>query len=130
MKITPRTLLMTIAIAAEMLSAGCASGPCTDLASIAETLREKMLGCESQAATGPRIYVTEESIAACEPLAEAHCTDADLDAIAGFRSCIEELDDCSGDGAAFMAALEACQKSDSVEVSTNCNRSLSGASPF
>ncbi len=130
MKISTRTLLTAVAISAATLLAGCSSGPCADLASIAESLREKMLGCESQAATGPRLFVSAEAVAACEPLAEAHCTDADLDSIAGFRSCIENLDDCSGDGAAFMAALEACQKSDSVEVSTNCNRSLSGASPF
>ncbi len=112
------------AVSAVLLGlSGCSSGPCADEAAVADALNEKLLGCESLIRQGLKSYVLPEAVAACEPYADRHCTASDVEAFASYRSCVEDLPECAGNGEAFDAAVEACGAK-VTNVSKNCTAAV------
>ncbi len=119
-----RFFAAAVAVSAVLFGlSGCSSGPCADEAAVADALNQKLLGCESLIRQGLNSYVLPEAVAACEPYTDRHCTASDVEAIASHRSCVEDLPECSGDGAAFDAAVEACEAK-VTNVSKNCTAAI------
>lgn len=124
MKTSHRLALAIAALALSVTACG-STGPCQDYADVSQMLHEKLLNCSENISTGVKSVVLPEMVTACEPYAATYCTTTDEAALTGFRTCVENLADCSGSGATFLEAFHTC--GDQLKtVSDACNKALSG----